>query len=389
MSVLANGSWLARRGGIDLDQVRAAAGAVVEPEIDRPLAELGLLGEVSAGAAGRVRVAVALIVRDHPSAELLHRAVSAATSSVPGVRRVEVEFTGLGTRARVELADKLRSGTRPVTATPRIYAVASGKGGVGKSTVTANLAVVLATNGQRVGVLDADVWGYSVPQLFGVRRNPVALGGLMLPIRAHGVALMSTGFFLSQDQPVVWRGPMLHKALQQFLSDVYWGELDVLLLDLPPGTGDITLSLLELVPDAALLAVTTPQLAARTVASRVATMAREANMPVAGIVENMTAAVCAACGHSTALFGAGGGAALAEQTGAFLLGQIPLDVELREAGDRGIPVVTATPTAASAVELTRIASALPTARRSLLHRPLPLFIGTATKVAHVPDSAQQ
>ncbi len=379
MSALTNGSWLARRGGIDVDQVRAAAGAVVEPEIGRPLAELGLLGEISAGAGGRVRVAVALVVRDHPSAELLRHTVSAAASGVHGVRRVEVEFSGLGARARVELVDKLRSGTRPVTATPRIYAVASGKGGVGKSTVTANLAVALAAAGQRVGVLDADVWGYSVPQLFGARHNPLALGGLMLPVRAHGVALMSTGFFVSEDQPVVWRGPMLHKALQQFLSDVYWGELDVLLLDLPPGTGDITLSLLELVPDAALLAVTTPQRAARTVASRVTRMAREAGMPVAGVVENMTAALCAGCGSATALFGSGGGATLAEQTGAPLLGQIPLDIELRDAGDRGIPVVAAAPTAASAVELARIASALPMARRSLLRRSLPLFVTTPAR----------
>ncbi|HEX5349660.1 MAG TPA: P-loop NTPase [Pseudonocardiaceae bacterium] len=380
MSTPAGESWaqrlLARRGGVDLDRVRAAVGAVVEPEVGRSLAELGLLGDVSAGVGGRVRVPVALVTRDHPSADLLRSAVVAAASGVDGVRRVEVEFSGLGERARVELVDKLRGGTRPVGATPRIYAVASGKGGVGKSTITANLAVALAAAGQRVGVLDADVWGYSMPQLFGVRRAPVALGGLMLPVRAHRVALMSTGFFVAEDTPIVWRGPMLHKALQQFLADVYWGELDVLLLDLPPGTGDITLSLLELLPDAALLAVTTPQLAARTVATRVARMAREADMPVAGVVENMTAAVCAGCGDTTALFGSGGGATLAEQTGAPLLGQIPLDIELRDAGDRGIPVVATAPTAASAVELTRIAGALPTARRSLLRRALPLFVST-------------
>jgi ATP-binding protein involved in chromosome partitioning len=376
----ANNSWaqrlLTKRAGVDLDRVRAAVGAVLEPEIGRPLAELGLLGEVCAGVGGRVRVLVALVTRDHPSADLLRTAVGAAASGVDGVRRVDVEFSGLGERARVELVDKLRGGTRPVGATPRIYAVASGKGGVGKSTVTANLAVALAAAGQRVGVLDADVWGYSMPQLFGVRRAPVALGGLMLPVRAHGVALMSTGFFVAEDTPIVWRGPMLHKALQQFLSDVYWGELDVLLLDLPPGTGDITLSLLELVPDAALLAVTTPQLAARTVASRVARMARDSDMPVAGVVENMTVAVCAGCGDTIALFGSGGGATLAEQIGAPLLGQIPLDIELRDAGDRGVPVVAASPTAASAVELARIASSLPMARRSLLRRSLPLFVST-------------
>jgi ATP-binding protein involved in chromosome partitioning len=370
-----------RGSGVDLDRIRAAVGAVLEPEIGRPLAELGLLGEVSGGLGGRLRVSVALITRDHPSFDLLRNTVATAASGVAGARRVEVEFSNLGARARIELAEKLRTGTRPVRATPRIYAVASGKGGVGKSTITANLAAALAAAGQRVGVLDADVWGYSVPQLFGIRRNPVALGGLMLPIRAHGVALMSTGFFVAEETPVVWRGPMLHKALAQFLTDVYWGELDVLLLDLPPGTGDITLSLLELVPDAALLAVTTPQLAARTVASRVARMAREAGMPIAGVVENMTAAVCAGCGDATALFGSGGGAALAGQTGAPLLGQIPVDIELRAAGDRGIPVVAAAPTAASARELTRIATALPVVQRSLLHRSLPLFVTTPATVA--------
>jgi ATP-binding protein involved in chromosome partitioning len=321
-------------------------GAVVEPEIGRPLAELGLLGTIRVSAGGRVQIPVALITGEHPGREQLRLAVCAAACTVAGVCRADVEFSVLGARARVELAGALRAGTRPAARTPRIYAVASGKGGVGKSTVTANLAVALAMAGQRVGVLDTDVWGSSIPHLFGVRRAPVAMGGLMLPVRAHGVALMSTGLFVDEGHPVVWRGPMLHKALSQFLGDVYWGELDVLLLDLPPGTGDITLSLLELVPDAALLAVTTPQPAARAVASRVARMAREAGMPVAGVVENMTAAVCAGCGYSTELFGSGGGAVLAEQAGAPLLGQIPLDIQLRAAGDRGVPVIVAAPTAA-------------------------------------------
>jgi ATP-binding protein involved in chromosome partitioning len=368
--------WLARGGDVDLERVRAAVGAVAEPEIGRPLAELGLLGTVRVGAGGRAQVPVALITGDHPAQEQLRHAVRMA-GAVAGVRRVDVEFSVLSARARVELASALRAGTRPVAHTPRIYAVASGKGGVGKSTVTANLAVALAMMGQRVGVLDADVWGSSIPHLFGVRRAPVAMGGLMLPVRAHGVALMSTGFFVDEGQPVVWRGPMLHKALSQFLCDVYWGELDVLLLDLPPGTGDITLSLLELLPDAALLAVTTPQPAAHTVASRVARMAREAGMPVAGVVENMAGAVCAGCGHPTELFGSGGGAVLAEQTGAPLLGQIPLDIQLRAAGDRGVPVVAAAPAAPCALELVRIASALPATRRSLLRRPLPLFVRSA------------
>jgi ATP-binding protein involved in chromosome partitioning len=245
-----------------------------------------------------------------------------------------------------------------------VYAVASGKGGVGKSTVTANLAVALAASGKRVGVLDADVWGYSIPGLFGVCENPRVVDGRMVPLRAHGVALMSVGFLVPEGAPVMWRGPMLHKALEQFLLDVAWGELDVLLLDLPPGTGDIQLSLLELLPSAALLAVTTPQPAAQAVAARVVTMARDAGLSIAGVVENMTGE----------LFGSGGGARLAEAAGVPLLGQVPLDRAARLAGDGGIPVVLRDPDAASAVALAGVAARLPVVRPSLVRRPLPLSV---------------
>jgi ATP-binding protein involved in chromosome partitioning len=245
-----------------------------------------------------------------------------------------------------------------------VYAVASGKGGVGKSTVTANLAVALAASGKRVGVLDADVWGYSIPGLFGVCENPRVVDGRMVPLRAHGVALMSVGFLVPEGAPVMWRGPMLHKALEQFLLDVAWGELDVLLLDLPPGTGDIQLSLLELLPSAALLAVTTPQPAAQAVAARVVTMARDAGLSIAGVVENMTGE----------LFGSGGGSRLAEAAGVPLLGQVPLDRAARLAGDGGIPVVFRDPDAASAVALAGVAARLPVVRPSLVRRPLPLSV---------------
>jgi ATP-binding protein involved in chromosome partitioning len=280
---------------------------------------------------------------------------------------------------RAELADRLKRGAPPLNAALGggaipVYAVASGKGGVGKSTVTANLAAALAAGGPRVGVLDADVWGYSMPQLFGVRRSPVVLGEMMMPVPAHGVGLMSMGFFVDEEQPVVWRGPMLHKALQQFITDTYWGDLDALLVDLPPGTGDATLSLFEFLPDATLLAVTTPQTTARIVATRVARMAAEVGVPLAGVIENMSAAVCGSCGDHTSVFGTGGGAHLSEQTGAPLLGQVPLDIELRQAGDNGIPVVIAAPESASARELTRIAATLPAPRRSLAGRALPLSV---------------
>jgi ATP-binding protein involved in chromosome partitioning len=367
------------RADIDLDAVHAALAGVHDPELRMPLAEAGMLGEVSADR-GTVRVAVRLTTPSCPLKETLVGEVRAAVGSVSGVRRVEVDLLAMSESERLRLAGRLR-GARPDGAHPfgpdsptRVYAIASGKGGVGKSTLTANLAVALAQQGQRVGVLDADVWGYSVPQLFGVRRAPVALKGLMLPVEAHGVALMSVGFFVDDEEPVVWRGPMLHKAIEQFLTDVHWGDLDTLLVDLPPGTGDVTITLLELLPDAQLLAVTTPQLAAQTVAARVGRMARDARMPVAGVIENMSALVCSACGEKTPLFGEGGGARLAATLDAPLLGQVPLDLPLRTCGDAGVPAMAAAPTAASVGEIRRIASGLPVVRRSLVGRALPLSV---------------
>ncbi len=367
-----------RRAEIDLERVRAALGAVHDPEIGKPLAELDMLGEITARR-GRVLVEVRLTTQSCPLAEEIRHAVTTVVSAVEDVRDVEVVFSTMAPRERAEFADRLKVGAPPLNATlgiggTRVYAIASGKGGVGKSTVTANLAVALSAAGHRVGVLDADVWGYSMPQLFGVRRSPVVLGELMMPVPAHGVGLMSIGFFVNEEQPVVWRGPMLHKALSQFITDTYWGKLDALLVDMPPGTGDATLSLLEFLPDTTLLAVTTPQTTARVVATRVARMAAETGVPLAGVIENMSAAVCGSCGAQTAVFGTGGGALLAEESGAPLLGQVPLDVELREAGDRGVPVVVASPESASARELARIATVLPTPRRKLAGRSLPLSV---------------
>ena len=266
------------RTDVDVAVVRAALAAVHDPELGRPLTELGMVGAVTARR-GRVRVEIRLTTATCPLVDELRHAVTTVVAAMDGVRTVEVAFTALPPRERAALADRLKATAPPLTGglgnQTRIYAVASGKGGVGKSTITANLAVALAATGRRVGVLDADVWGYSMPQLFGVRRNPVVLGEMMLPVPAHGVGLMSVGFFVHEEQPVVWRGPMLHKALAQFVSDTYWGSLDALLIDMPPGTGDATLSLLELLPDTALLAVTTPQTTARVVAARVARMAAE------------------------------------------------------------------------------------------------------------------
>jgi ATP-binding protein involved in chromosome partitioning len=365
---------------VDLAAVQAALGAVEDPELRLPLDEAGMVGDLQVDRFGTVKVAVRLTTPSCPMKDTLARDVTAAVSAVAGVERVEVSFEAMSDNERMQLAARLRGDTPEgshrfgLDSSTQVYAVASGKGGVGKSTVTANLAIALAEQGKRVGILDADVWGYSIPHLFGVRRAPVALKGLMLPVEAHGVSLMSVGFFVTDEEPVVWRGPMLHKALEQFLTDVHWGELDVLLIDLPPGTGDITMSLLELVPDAALIAVTTPQPAAQTVAERAGRMARNARMPVAGVVENMSALVCGTCHESTALFGSGGGERLAASIDAPLLGRVPLDIELREAGDAGVPAMISAPRSHSSQELRRIAAALPVLRRSLVGRSLPLSV---------------
>ncbi|AXG14235.1 Mrp/NBP35 family ATP-binding protein [Intrasporangium calvum] len=365
---------------VDVEAVRAALGVVQDPELHLTLEEAGMVGGVEVARHGVVRITVRLTTPSCPMKAALGSSIVAEVGAVPGVDRVEVNFTAMTEQERMALADRLR-GDMPAAglafgpdSRTTVYAVASGKGGVGKSTITANLAVALALQGKRVGVLDADVWGYSVPHLFGVRRAPVAIKGLMLPVEAHGVSLMSVGFFVTDEEPVVWRGPMLHKALQQFLGDVRWPDLDVLLIDLPPGTGDITMSLLELVPDAALLAVTTPQPAAQLVAERVGRMARNARMPVAGVIENMSTLVCDACHESTPLFGSGGGQRLADVIDAPLLGQVPLDVALREGGDLGVPAVLGSPATPSAQALSRIAGRLPVVRRSLVGRKLPLTV---------------
>ncbi|MGQ0632773.1 MAG: Mrp/NBP35 family ATP-binding protein [Sporichthyaceae bacterium] len=367
------------RSSIDLAAARVRVGAVVDPEIGRPISELGMVGDITADRRGVVTVTVRLTTTTCPLVEVFRVRVMEALRGLDGVTDVAVAYEEMTARERADLATMLR-GTAPSLTNnlglrTRIYAVASGKGGVGKSTVTANLAASLAAAGEKVGILDADVYGYSIPTLFGVaHENPVVVGGLMMPVRSHGVALMSMGFLVPEGAPVVWRGPMLHKALEQFLVDVHWGELDVLLLDLPPGTGDIQLSLLELIPSAALLAVTTPQPAAQGVAARVVAMAKDSHMGIAGVIENMSALACSHCGEHTDLFGSGGGAALAQTAGAPLLGQVPLDRSLRIAGDAGTPVVLAQPDAHSAQELAAIAARLPVVRRSLAGRALPLTV---------------
>jgi ATP-binding protein involved in chromosome partitioning len=371
------------RAATHADAVGAEASAVAavrdlaDPVLGRPLGNLDLVGDVTLDR-GLLRVSVWRPAVGDPRDAGLQGEVAQAVRGIDGVHDVDVCPQPMDDARRGALAQRLRAAQRRPGGLgdhTAVYAVGSGKGGVGKSTLTANLAVALADQGRRVGVLDADVWGYSMPQLLGVREAPVAVKGIMLPVTAHGIALMSIGFFVDDDQPVVWRGPMLHKALEQFLDDVYWGDLDVLLVDLPPGTGDVTLSVVELLPDAAMVVATTPQTAAEQVAARVGRMARDARMPLAGVVENMSGTVCAHCGETTAAFGEGGGSRLAQSLDAPLLGRIPLDPALCAAGDAGTPLVRTRPESAAAQALTGVARRLPAVRRSIVGRSLPLFVG--------------
>ncbi|WP_148571368.1 P-loop NTPase [Nocardioides caldifontis] len=333
---------------------------VPEPLTGRPLAELGLV-EVSGRRRGAPLVRVHGLSEDPAYLRALQEGVSAAA---PAGSAIEVRAADAERRQAAARALKAHHRSPgALGSTTRVYLVGSGKGGVGKSTVTANVAAALAADGQRVAVLDADVWGYSQPALFGVRQPPVAVPGLMLPVRSQGVRLMSIGFFVDDSEPVLWRGPMLHKALEQFLADVYWGaDLDVLLVDLPPGTGDVLLTLAGLLPDAGMVVVTTPQTAARSVAARVGRMAARGSLTVTGVVENMSGSV----------FGSGGGAALAEELGVPLLAKIPLDEGVCRAGDRGTPAVLG-PASAAVEALKALAVSLPAPRRSLVGRSLPLF----------------
>ncbi|HEY2834053.1 MAG TPA: P-loop NTPase, partial [Sporichthyaceae bacterium] len=297
------------------EQVRAALATVNDPEIHRPITDLDMVAGIDIDG-GLVTVTVLLTVAGCPLRETITRDVTNAVSRLDGVREVRVTLDVMSPEQRTGLQTKLRGGT-PAKEIPfaqpgsltRVYAVASGKGGVGKSSVTVNLAAALAASGHSVGVLDADIYGHSVPRMLGTEARPTQVENMIMPPTAHGVRLISIGMFIEGNTPVVWRGPMLHRALQQFLADVFWGDLDVLLLDLPPGTGDIAISVAQLVPTAEILVVTTPQVAAREVAERAGAIALQTHQQIVGVVENMSFLVCPHCGpsHQLELFGSGGG----------------------------------------------------------------------------------
>ena len=376
------------------DAVRAALASVQDPEIRRPITELGMVRSVSVGPDGVARIGILLTVAGCPLKDKLTNDITAAAKTVAGVTSVEIDFGAMTTEQRQALQAQLRAsggghghghgGAEPVIpfAQPgsrtRVYAVASGKGGVGKSSVTVNLAAALALRGLSVGVVDADIYGHSVPRMLGVEGGPTKVEDMMMPPQAaHGIKVISIGMFTPGNAAVVWRGPMLHRVLQQFLADVYWGDLDVLLLDLPPGTGDIAISLAQLLPSAEILVVTTPQQAAAEVAERAGAVALQTHQRVLGVIENMSWLELPD-GSRMDVFGAGGGQAVADSLtqgiGARvpLLGQIPLEPKLRETGDAGTPIVLADPESAAAKALMAVADGLAVRRESLAGKPLGL-----------------
>jgi ATP-binding protein involved in chromosome partitioning len=328
-------------------EVLEALRPVEDPEIHRSIVDLGMVKGIEVSG-GRVGVTVALTVAGCPLRAEITRRVTEAVAALPGVDDVAVELTVMSDAERGALAERLHGGEGTARVNPflasatRVLAIASGKGGVGKSSVTTNLAVALAQRGRRVAAIDADVWGFSMPRMLGIDRPPTLIDDVIVPPEANGVALISMGFFAHEDQPVIWRGPMLHKALEQFLTDVHWGEPDYLVVDMPPGTGDIALSMAQFLPRAEVIVVTTPQPAAQKVAQRAAFMARKVNLSVTGVIENMS---WFRCDHGDAyrIFGEGGGAELAEQLEVPLLGQVPLVEPLRQGADDGRPVVVAEP----------------------------------------------
>jgi ATP-binding protein involved in chromosome partitioning len=353
------------------EQLQAALSTVIDPEIRRPITEIGMVKSATVDADGTARIGIYLTVSGCPMKETLTRDVTAAVQRLPGVTTVEVELDVMSAEQRQQLQTLLR-GDNPTREIPfaqpgsltRVFAVASGKGGVGKSSVTVNLAAAMATKGLRVGVLDADIYGFSVPRMLGVEHRPTQVESMIMPPSAHGVKVISIGMFTKDNTPVVWRGPMLHRALQQFLADVYWGDLDVLLMDLPPGTGDVAISVAQLVPSAEILVVTTPQLAAKEVAERAGSIALQTHQRIAGVVENMSYLPCPHCGESIDVFGSGGGQSVADSLtrslGARvpLLGQIPIDVRLREGGDNGTPLVLSDPDSEAGKALLAVTDAL-------------------------------
>ncbi|GAA0950073.1 Mrp/NBP35 family ATP-binding protein [Nonomuraea longicatena] len=353
--------------------VTAALATVIDPEIRRPITDLGMVKSVDISPEGAVRVGVYLTVAGCPMKDTIRRDVTNAVAGVEGVTGVELELDVMSTEQRKALQTKLRGNRGPEKEIPfnqpgsltRVFAIASGKGGVGKSSVTVNLAAAMAADGLKVGIVDADIYGHSIPRMLGAKELPTKVEDMIMPPVAHDIKVISVGMFKPEgNSAVVWRGPMLDRALHQFLADVYWGDLDILLLDLPPGTGDIAISVAQRLPGAEILVVTTPQMAAAEVAERAGSIAAQTHQQIAGVIENMAWLPCPHCDEHIPVFGEGGGQtvadALTRTLGARvpLLGQVPLDMRLREGGDAGKPLVLTDPDAPAAAELRQIAGRL-------------------------------
>jgi ATP-binding protein involved in chromosome partitioning len=340
------------------DEIYKALEQVIDPELRRSVIELDMVRDVSIDGAD-VSVTIALTVPGCPLRSSFEQQVAEALAPVAGVERVSLEFDVMSPEEKTALTTKLRGGVTERTQgisldrNTRVIAVASGKGGVGKSSLTVNLAAAFAAHGQQVGILDADVYGHSIPHLLGIRQRPVVVDRMIVPPVRGGIKLMSIGFFLDDNSPVMWRGPMLHRALEQFLSDVHWGELDTLVVDMPPGTGDVSISLGQLLPRAEVVIVTTPQPLAQEIAARAALMAQKTNMRLLGVVENMSGEV----------FGTGGGQELADDLHVPLLGTVPLDPSLRAAGDAGEPLVDTDAQSPAGAAIIAVAEAIAETRR--------------------------
>jgi ATP-binding protein involved in chromosome partitioning len=344
--------------------VRSALEEVMDPEILRPLGDIGAVKDVDVDGS-TARVVVLLAVPGSPLVDDLGEAVTAALKAVEGIEDVDVSFTAMSSAETSALAAELRGPdaaareirfARPGSRT-RIIGIASGKGGVGKSSVTANLAVALVKRGKKVGIIDADVWGFSIPKMMGVQRTPSVLEDILLPPRAHGVSVISMDFFVQEDQAVVWRGPMLHKALEQFLVDVHWGDLDYLLIDMPPGTGDVAISISQYLPHGEILIVTTPQPTAQRVAVRAGLMANKVNQDIVGVVENMSW-FTGDDGKRYEIFGSGGGDLVAKELDVPLLGTVPLVPAVREGADEGRPIAVVDPDGEAALAFDAVAEKL-------------------------------
>jgi ATP-binding protein involved in chromosome partitioning len=367
------------------DAIQAALATVKDPEIHRPITDLGMVDDVAVALDGTVQVNILLTTAGCPLKDRITNDVTEAVMKVDGVTSVRVSLDVMSDEQKQALRTTLQGGrearkisfSQPGSLT-RAYAIASGKGGVGKSSTTVNLAVALAAKGLSVGIVDADVYGHSMPRMFGIENPPAVVDGMIVPPEAYGVKVVSAGMFVEGNRPIAWRGPMLHKALEQLLADVYWGDLDILLLDLPPGTGDIAISTAQLLPNAELIVVTTPQIAAREVAERAGSIALQTHQRLAGVIENMAGLPCPHCGETIDVFGAGGGQAVADSlshilsTTVPLLGSVPIDPRMREGGDTGHPIVLADPGSDAAIALLKIADDLGSRSRGLAGRSLSL-----------------